>query len=359
MHAAFHPQDVRADLLQALSKPEGLRLGVTANNGAHTNELIGGVVLAAEDHHLPLSISWCNDGRDPMVARAAAATLVQKGVAAVIGHLSASAALTAAEIYAAAHVTFLAPGTTHPDLTAGGSKTIFRVCGREQDAAEELLRLVARLPHHDVVAVIQQDIPYGRALGGLVHRTALAAGMGCVSFIAHGDSLGSRQLEELERAQPDALIIAGIHEFAAPCCRQLRAAGVRAPLLLGDDCFTPNLLALGGECVEGALLVVPGPCLELNAKSLELVERYRRAVGSMPGAYFLTSYMAAWLLLTTCARTPGARAAAIAEDLHRLTFETPIGRVSFDEHGEINGLGWTTYSIRHGGFVREQLHAHV
>jgi len=164
---------VRVDLLKKTAKRGAPKLGVTANTAAHTNELIAGVVLAAEDVAVPVDMVWRDDHRDAETAQRAAQSFVQERVVAVVGHLSASAALPASKIYAGAGVPFLAPGTTHPAITELGSDCVFRVCGRDDEEAQLIADLIERLPQRKLIGIIEQDIPYGRKLADLV-RAALA-----------------------------------------------------------------------------------------------------------------------------------------------------------------------------------------
>src|SRR5262249_24879861 len=137
------PWRIAWDLLSKLSCEDGLPIGVSANQGAHTNELIGGIVLAAERAGLRLKIVQADDGRAPDKAAAAARFLVSQSVRLVIGHLSASASLSASRVYGEAAIPFLAPGTTHPDLVCGDRVTTFRVNGRDDDQAAEIVAKLA------------------------------------------------------------------------------------------------------------------------------------------------------------------------------------------------------------------------
>src|SRR6516162_3130059 len=92
-------RSIRFALLEKVAKRGAQKLGIAANVSAHTNELIGGVVLAVEDAGCPVDMQWRDDRRDADTARRVAQTLVEEGVAAVVGHLSASAALGASKIY--------------------------------------------------------------------------------------------------------------------------------------------------------------------------------------------------------------------------------------------------------------------
>lgn len=342
---------VKVGLLEEMSTPGATKLGVSANIAAHTNELIGGVVLAIQDVGRPIRIIWRDDQRNADGACRSAQSLIDEGVAAVVGHLSASAALPAAEVYTGAGMVFLAPGTTHPALTASDGGTVFRLCGRDDDQARLLAGLVGLLPRRGTIAVLAQDIAYGRALAQLLADAFDSNGLDHLAVASGDECLSTRDLEQIERAGADALVIAGIHEFAASCCRRLDVAGYGGLLVLGDDGFTPNLMSLAGDSVEGAILVAPGPAHDRNDKTLELTRRYRALLGSEPGAYFLTSYAATWILLQALEDEGPPSSERLSDSLRGRAWRTPVGELRFDKKGEVEGLGWTTYRVRDGRFV--------
>jgi len=158
-------------------------------------------------------------------------------------------------------------------------------------------------------------------------------------------------LNQLAGIGADAVVVAGIHEFAAVCCMQLKAIGYTNPLLLGDDGFTPNLVTLAGSSTAGVSLVAPGPAPNHDATTIELTKRYRRMLGIEPGAYFLTSYAATWILLRALSTENMRERNSLADRLREHGWHTPIGDLRFDRRGEITGLAWTIYQIRNGSFV--------
>jgi branched-chain amino acid transport system substrate-binding protein len=349
--AQFQSHDVRIELLEKAATHGATKLGVTANIAAHTNELIGGVVLAVQDVGFPVDIVWRDDRRDAETARKVAQSLIEEGVVAVVGHLSASAALPASGIYADAGVVFVAPGTTHPALMESGRNCIFRVCGRDDEQAKLMADFIAWLPRHQLTGIIEQDIPYGQKLANLLRDALMDRGLSYVTFPCGNEGLNFAALDQFAKTRIDALVIAGIHEIAAVCCRQLGPMGHIKPVLLGDDGFTPNLLALAGTSVVGANVVAPGPAHNRDAKIAELVKRYRGLLCVEPGAYFLTSYAATWILLNALSAGNTHRRNSLADCLHDRVWETPAGCLKFDEKGEAQGLGWTIYQIEDDRFV--------
>ena len=95
----------------------------------------------------------------------AARRLVAKGVKLVFGHPCASAAMSAAKVYAAAGVAFIAVGARHPDLTdKRAGPLVFRLGGRDdRQATDTALALQDRVRGRKL-AIVHDRTRYQRRL---------------------------------------------------------------------------------------------------------------------------------------------------------------------------------------------------
>ncbi len=112
------------------------RLGLSGNKGFHTYELCFGSLLAIHDwikdnpsHKIELF--WEDDSISGINDISAAERLVNKGVQAVIGHLSSTEALRAAPIYNVNDILYLAPASTELSLTEKEYNNVLRICGKD------------------------------------------------------------------------------------------------------------------------------------------------------------------------------------------------------------------------------------
>ena len=65
----------------------------------------------------------------------------------------------------------------------------------------------------------------------------------------------------------------------------------------------------------------------------------------------LISCLAAVIALTNAVEKAGStEAKKVAEVLHKQIAVTPFGEVSFDEHGDALGVGYTLYTVKDGKF---------
>lgn len=90
------------------------------------------VMITADDH--------C-DGEQ---AVAAANKLVAAGVVFVARHICSGASLPASEVYTAAGLLMISPGSTNPHLTERGFGNVFRVVGRDDAQGEMAAEYLAK-----------------------------------------------------------------------------------------------------------------------------------------------------------------------------------------------------------------------
>jgi branched-chain amino acid transport system substrate-binding protein len=334
---------------------EVVRIGVSGNLGGHTRELCAGCAVAVEqwverdDPKLDVDLVWAEDFFEASRTLATAAGLVEAGVVAVVGHLSSSAALPAADVYREAGVPSLAPGTSNGNLTCSRNWHVLRLCGRDED-------LAARMAHAAVeagcqtVTVLEQPIVYGRTLGRLLTRVLLESGL-----VVRRMPLDTEQPSDAEAIVEgvDGVLFAATYQAVATVLPTLRECGFAGAIVLGDDCFTPELPLLAGPAATGAL-VVSTP-LETDRPEYRAFRRkYARRAGLEPGAYSASSFFAASLVLeeldVLLAR--GARQFVTTVKTRASRPTSLLGPLQFDPYGNVSQFRWTTYRISDGEFGR-------
>lgn len=360
MHEATHnipPVDPEAllRLHQPLARAHTVRIGVSGFPSGHTRELCAGCAVAleewAERSDAPYAIEfvWAEDAFDEAKTRRAVERLIDAGCVAVVGHLSSSAALVASEIYHQAGIPFFAPGSTHPRLTANNYWNVLRVCGRDDELAEMLARVVVergwRRP-----ALAWQDVAYGRTLTGLVKQALLERGRETVAGVPWSEASSAHDAASL--LDSDVLLFAGNYETGTHLLEQLRAIGYTGAIVMGDDAFIAELPMLIGGATDNTYVV----STYVNRNHPDYApfhRRYMARAGLEPGAYSVTSYVATGLLLQAVdvllrdgpqAGIDKVRALAAAE-------ETLLGKIGFASNGDLSAFPWDVYRIQAGTFI--------
>jgi len=335
-----------------------LRVGVSSNKGKHTNELLLGLVCASEDliklgaSLPPIEYIWRDDGRNPQRAASVAAEYCKMGVQYVIGHLSASASLSASKIYQKNKVCFIAPATSHPDLTRNVSLTIFRVCGKDDSQGEFIRHCVNRIVPNAAITIIAQDNAYGLALSAAVSVDKAGSTHSIVVPEKASARLKAKQLQRIKERSLDypdqTIVLCGVHEITGQLVRQLREAGIEDVIFVGDDALIHDFTVLCGAYSDNVYVVGLAPVQSKQFVQLraDLSSRYINQVGVSPGAYFETSYWSAYILLSTLAeKNSVACSTEVADAIRSKMWSTSMGDIRFDERGDAHGLKWSLFAI--------------
>ena len=304
-------------------------IGLSANEaGAHTRELVDGFTQACEWLGCQPNYFWAEDGRNPTQARIAAQTLIDMDVQFVLGHLSAAASIAAAEGYRKNNMALFAPATSHPALQRSNWPGIIRVFGTDERTAQAM---VEARPIDGQPAVLFQRQIYGVSLG----RELLAA------LRVHGHEPYAALISETAPlpALPESVshvFIAAIHEVAADAVIGIRQSGFTGTIALGDDCLTPNFMALAGDHAEGCLVISP---------------IWPEAGISPDSGYKPSSAIAASVAIQAFQKDPCARGAELGKLITGQSWMTPHGEARFDPSGNLRGMRETVYEVRDGAFV--------
>ena len=83
---------------------------------------------------------------------------------AVVGHFCSSSTMPASEVYDEAGVLAITPGSTNPQITERGMKTLFRMCGRDDQQGSIAANYILDTLKAKKVAVIHDKDTYGQGL---------------------------------------------------------------------------------------------------------------------------------------------------------------------------------------------------
>jgi branched-chain amino acid transport system substrate-binding protein len=280
----------------------------------------------------PIAIVEADDACSSDRAEAAARDLVARGVKLVVGHPCASAAIAAARVYAAAGVVFIAPTTRHPALTAPrAGATIFRLAGRDDVQGRSAGEYLARTFPGQPVALIAD----GSRMAEVLVRGARAALKDSGHEAVLNATVAGRQkdytslIAKLREAGTAALFFAGFPIEGGLLLKQMREANLDTVFLGSDALANSQLAETAGADAAGARALRPH---DSAADVSEDAQRDRFGL-QRPAGPLASAYAAVEAWRAAAAKAQSLAAPAVAEALQQGTFETVIGRISFDEKG--------------------------
>ena len=274
-------------------------------------------------------------------AVAAARKLIEAGVVLVIGHYCSAASIPASALYAEAGVLMISPFSTNPKLTEQGFPAVFRVVGRDDHQGRIAGDLLAERFGNQAIAVVHDGTVYGQGLAEVMFEAVEPGLADYLDVIRNMQGVGA-----------EVLYYAGYTQEAGLIIRQARESGYNLQLVTGDAVAAEDFALIAGPAADGTLMTYgQGP--PATAENTLLSERF--AAKGYEGSFGLAPFhtyaiVQAWAQAVEHAGTFAPD--AVAEALHTLQFDTVLGRIGFDEKGDVIGYGTYIWYVWKDGEFR-------
>jgi branched-chain amino acid transport system substrate-binding protein len=271
-------------------------------------------------------------------AVAAARQLVAVGVRFVVGHMCSHASLMAAGIYEAFDILMISPDSTHPRLTEEGRRNVFRLVGRDDRQGAMAGDFLARHYRDRNIAILHDGGVYGRGLAEQTRLRLRQFGMVEALYAAYtpGQQDYAALLARLRRHAIDVLYVGGYGPDAGAILRSAREQGDDVQLVGGDGLGGEEFWTAAGEAGEGTIFSAR-PAIRWPSGAAA-VRTALRVLG--PGTHGIGAYAAVEVWAQAVERAGTADLVAVADELRRGRFHTVLGRVAFDDKGDLRGAGW-------------------
>jgi len=291
-----------------------------------------------------------DDQADPKQAVSVANKFVNAHVAGIIGHFNSSCSIPASEVYDRAGLPMISPASTNPLLTERGLKGVFRVCGRDDQQGKVAAEFVTTKLRSKRIAVLHDKTTYGQGLAEqFVKFIGNQAEVVYYGAIVQGDKDFKTVLTSIKDKKPDLIYFGGIYPEAGLLIRQAREIGLNSPFMSGDGTIDPKFIEIAGkDSAEGTYLTFsPDPNNIPTAKTF--IENYKKNYQEI-GPYSIYAYDATNILLTAMKEAGTIDGKAVIEKLHSLEFEGALGRIKFDEKGDVTVAPYIVWITTNGTF---------
>jgi branched-chain amino acid transport system substrate-binding protein len=277
---------------------------------------------------------YCN----PEQAVAAAEKLVAERVAAVIGHFCSGASIPASKVYAEAGILMISPYSTNPELTEQGFGNVFRVCGRDTLQATMVADYLAERWGDQDIAIVHDGQAYGRGIAQEARRRLGEHGVTGILFEAlePGQADYSTLIDKLQAEGIDALYFGGYTAEAGLIIRQARSRGYNLEIVGSDALISEYFWHVAGPAAVGVRFVSYADP-RTNEEAAAVVERFR-ADGYEPEGLTLYSYAGVEVWAQAVEKAGTVDSKAVAEALRGHEFDTVLGRIGFDDKGDVYGF---------------------
>ena len=299
----------------------------------------------------PLRLTIADDACDPEQAVAVAKKLVGDGVVFVAGHVCSHASIPASKVYQDAGVIMISPASTNPRLTDQGGDNIFRICGRDDYQGIIAGDYLADDWGDGNIAILHDGSTYGAGLADETRKQLVRRGVKVSLYIEFepGKRSYSSLIEKLQGAAIDVIYVAAYTAETGLMVRQARDRNYQAQFVTGDAVTNEEFWLITGEAGEGTRGTF-GPDPRLNAAAAGLVQRYRQ-LGFEPAGYTLHTYAAIQAWAQAAQAAGSLDDAAVVQALRRQKFDTALGRIGFDENGDVSAPGFIWYVWKRGRYL--------
>lgn len=297
-----------------------------------------------------LILSQMDDACDPKQAVNVANRFASQGIKFVIGHVCSSASIPAAKIYNEENVVMISPISTNPALTDAGYKTIFRVCGRDDEQGAAQAQYVMRHFRSAYLAILHDNSTAGRGQAEAFKRTLNAGNFKESLFDTYtpGEKDYSALVTKLKEHNIQLLVIGGYHTEVALIARQIKQQNANIQIIGGDALVTDEFWKIAGDAAEGVLMTFE-PDVRNSPAAQKVVKEFN-AVGYDPAGYTLYGYAAIQAVAQGIRKAGYPDPVKTALAMHKNTFDTVLGPIGFDEKGDVTGSSYVMYRWHDGKY---------
>jgi branched-chain amino acid transport system substrate-binding protein len=336
----------------------GVVAAMTGNNAWIGEQGQRGAELAVEDINAAggvlgqqLRLIAVDDFCDPKQAVAAAQKLAGNGVVLVVGHYCSGASIPASKVYEAAGILQISPGSTNPMLTEQGYANVFRVIGRDDTQGIVAGNYLADHWNDKKIAILHDNTIYGKGLADETKKQLNKRGVTEAIYenYAPGKNDYSEEIAALQAADIAVLYVGGYHTEVALMARAAHDRGYSVQVVSGDAMATEEFALIAGPAAEGTLFTFTADPRR-NSGAASVVARFR-AQNFEPAGYTLLSYAAVQVWAQAVEKAGSLELRGVIATLRSHEFDTVIGRIDFDDKGDLTDQSWVWYIFRGGEYV--------
>jgi branched-chain amino acid transport system substrate-binding protein len=286
-----------------------------------------------------------DDGGDAKQGTTVAQKLVDAKVVGVVGHLNSGVSMPANAIYAGAGIVQVSPSSTNPDYTIkgkktpGGAVTAYRVVANDIQQGSAIGKYAVE-KGAKTIAILDDATQYGKGLADYVEKTVVEKGAKVTSREALTDKTTDFKgtLNKIKSQNPDYIFWGGMDDTAAALVKQMRELGMKTKLITGDGACTAKFIELSGASGEGTTCSQAGAPVSKMAKGADFIANYEKTFpGKRVEIYSPFAYDAVYAIVNAMKAADSIESEKIAAAMSKVTFDGLIGKIAFDEKGDIKG----------------------
>jgi branched-chain amino acid transport system substrate-binding protein len=295
-----------------------------------------------------------DDACERQQAKAVARQMVSEGVVFVVGHNCSGASLAVSKIYEEAGIIMISPSATNPKVTDEGGSNVFRVIGRDDQQGTLAGNYLADNHSKENIAIMYDSTLYSQNLAEVTKLQLNRRGVTEVIFDSYKQDQKEYHsiVDKLFNNKIDVLYAGGMEGDIGIMLRQAKKQLPNLRLISADGLVSPDFLKYAGKAGEGTYFTFC-PDMRLKPEAEDVAASIREEYDYEPDGYTLYSYGAVQAWAQAVQQAGSFKPDAVIKALKSGTFNTVIGKISFDEKGDVTGItpfvwyvyGKETYSL--------------
>lgn len=323
----------------------GLNVPLTGFAAADGKSALEGAKLAAAQANAAGGINGekielviYDDQASPKEAAPIATKLIEKDkvVVAVSGSYSASTR-AAAPIFQNAKIPYVVAYSIHPDVTTTGDY-MFRASTMGEVQGRAGAKFIGETLKKKNVALITLKNDFGQALASGFKEGAPKFGIKITGEYEYGmaDRQFGPMISSLKADNPEAIYASGYFFTAGPLVSQLRAAGITAPVIGQEGYDSEKFIEIAGAAAEGVFVTTSLDRDSTSPITKAYLADFKKTVGSGSDMVAAATYSATFVAIEAMKKAGTTNREAIRNAIAAGTFETPIGKLTFNDLHEVN-----------------------
>jgi branched-chain amino acid transport system substrate-binding protein len=288
------------------------------------------------------------------VAVNVATKMLTEDVDVILGHICSGPCKASLGIYATKGLILMSPSATNTDLTKSGQhNNFFRTIAPDDAQAKTQIDFCLDVLKAKSIAIVHDKGDYGKGLAEFA-KTFLEKDDRGELVLFEGITPGavdySAVINKVKRSKAEVLLYGGFHPEASKIVQQMRRKNMKTIFISDDGVKDITFIKVAGKYAEGVYATGPVDTTK-NPMAIAAIEEHRAAYGEDPGAFFLNAYAASIAMLEGIQIAGSTEFDALSKTLRTHYFETPLGKISFDERGDAIGVGFSVFQVKDGQYV--------
>jgi branched-chain amino acid transport system substrate-binding protein len=241
---------------------------------------------------------------------------------------------------------------TNPKLTDESGGNVFRVCGRDDDQGPMGAYYLDEHWGEDKIAILHDGEAFGRGLAeqAKAYLNRMGVQKALLEAYTPGEDDYSDLVAAMKAAEIDVAYVGGVQADIGLIARQARDRGQELQIVGGDSLQAPEFADTAGVAAEGVLFTAArDPSGEPEAAEVMSALRGQGLDDPIIAALYNYAAIQTWAQAVEAAGVFDL--GEVSKVLHDQTFETVIGKVEFDDKGDVTEAGFEWFVWTKGGPV--------